>query len=112
MAKAVFPRSETRVSDQIAGDLSSSKPVVEFSFLANARGSLRDPDEDERRGFNMTIRCPGVKLRFDPKTRVGMMEGEPSECKVSTVVEYKARYDDLPRRDDWGDQRFYGMQHF
>ncbi|KAF7142999.1 hypothetical protein RHSIM_Rhsim05G0014100 [Rhododendron simsii] len=111
MAKAVFPRSETRVSDDTAGDLSSSKPVVEFSFLANARGSLRIPAEDERRGFNMTIRCPGVKLRFDPKTRAGMMAGEPSECKVSTEVEYKARYDDPPRRDDWGNQGLYSMQH-
>lgn len=112
MAKAVFPRSERRVSDEIAGDLSSSKPVVEFLFLACARGSLRKPGEDERRGFNMTIRCPGVKLRFDPKTRAGMMAGEPSECKVSTVVEYKAQYDDPPRRNDWGDQGFYSMQHF
>ncbi|KAG5547118.1 hypothetical protein RHGRI_012967 [Rhododendron griersonianum] len=115
-AKAVFPQSSadvgTRVSDKMAGDLNSSSPVVEFSFLANARGSLRKPGdpEDERRWFNMTIRCPGVKLEFDAKTRVGRMAGEPLECKVSTVVEYKAQYDDPPRRPrGWNDQGFYNQ---
>ncbi|KAF7142986.1 hypothetical protein RHSIM_Rhsim05G0014200 [Rhododendron simsii] len=118
-AKAVFPRSSvdvgTRVSDKMAGDLNSSSPVVEFSFVVNARGSLRKPGdpEDERRGFNMTIRCPGVKLEFDAKTRVGMMAGQPPECKVSTTVEYKAQYDDPPKRSrDWDNLGSYRLRHF
>ncbi|KAF7148259.1 hypothetical protein RHSIM_Rhsim03G0020000 [Rhododendron simsii] len=73
MAKAVFPRSSTNVkrwvSDKMAKDLNSSAPV-EFSFLTKAKGSLELPGE-ERRGFDMTIWCPGVKLEFDAKTRVG-----------------------------------------
>lgn len=116
ISRAVFPWSSadvgTRVSEKMAGDLNSSAPVVEFSFLANARGSLLLPGEDERRGFNMTVQCPGVKLEFDANTMVGTMAGGPLECKVSTVVEYIARYDDPRPRRDWGVEGFQRFNHF
>ncbi|KAG5555687.1 hypothetical protein RHGRI_006363 [Rhododendron griersonianum] len=63
MAKAIFPRSsanvKTQVSDKMAKDLNSSAPV-EFSFLANAKGSLQLLGEDKRCGSESGLRNGGV----------------------------------------------------
>ncbi|KAF7146889.1 hypothetical protein RHSIM_Rhsim03G0022700 [Rhododendron simsii] len=63
MAKAIFPRSsaniKTWVLDKMAKDLNSSAPV-EFSFLANAKGSLQLLGEDEHRGSESGSRNGGL----------------------------------------------------
>ncbi|KAI8562234.1 hypothetical protein RHMOL_Rhmol03G0018900 [Rhododendron molle] len=63
MSKVIFPQSsanvKTWVSDKMAKDLNSSA-LVEFSFLANAKGSLQLLGEDKRRGSESGSRNGGV----------------------------------------------------
>ncbi|KAF7137922.1 hypothetical protein RHSIM_Rhsim07G0169000 [Rhododendron simsii] len=85
MVKAIFPPTNAPHRDP-KGMPNSSLTSFELSFDVNAKGRLW-PNIKRREDFieysrQMYVRCPNLKVRILMKTGVGMMEGEPAECKV------------------------------